>query len=146
MSRGIRACLVATLALGAACRGDDEIDASDLPQTMGAAPALPPEADSGRELHVPSDPRARYFVLGVEGPAILPIITTLRVGASGPSYSRRRYNCSDHAVMYLGTGSTIAEAELERPDPGMAPIVAGAIADHVGRVACNPDHPSHVRR
>lgn len=89
-----------------------------------------------KPFHVPSDPKARYFVLGKGGHFEERIIVTKRVGSSGTSFSRRVYNCTTRMVKYLGSGDSIEAMNQSRPDPNMAPIVPGAIADYVGMEAC----------
>lgn len=137
---GVGAVLGLLLSCGSDDRRGDTRDAA----LVAADLTPPPEAAAGRPLDIPSDARARYWVLGVAGTPERPIITTLRVGSSGTTYSRRLYDCAARTVMYLGTGDTMEEAMLSRPDPGMAPIVPEAIADYVGRVACDPTHAAHL--
>jgi hypothetical protein len=87
-------------------------------------------------LDVPSDPKARYFVLEKVGKGAERTILTKRVGPSGTSFSRRLYNCSQGTVKYLGTGDTLEQMKRSKPDANMSPIVNGSIAFHVGREAC----------
>jgi hypothetical protein len=89
-------------------------------------------------LSVPSDPKARFFVLEKGGKGAERTILTKRVGPSGTSYSRRLYNCSNSTVKYLGTGDTLDEMKKSKPDPNMGPIVPGSIAFYVGQEACRP--------
>ncbi|MCW0398757.1 hypothetical protein NB688_000571 [Xanthomonas sacchari] len=87
-------------------------------------------------LHVPSDIKAKYLVLSVEGAWPNRIIVTKRSGPSGTSYSKRLYSCSSKRVKYLGTGDTPGQMQSSKPDPNMTTIVPGSIADYVGRRAC----------
>jgi hypothetical protein len=89
-------------------------------------------------LAVPSDPKARFFVLEKAGKGAERTIVTKRVGPSGTSYSRRLYNCSNSTVKYLGNGDTLEDMKKSRPDPNMGPIVQGSIAYYVGLEACRP--------
>lgn len=133
--RVIARCATAVLVGAAACGGDSGRDAvrDDTSIAVSTAAAMP----EGLDLQVPSDARAQFRVLEIAGTPEMPTIVTFRRGPSGDSYSRRRYDCAARTVMYLGTGDTREEMELPRPDPGMAPIVDEAIADYVGRVACD---------
>lgn len=91
----------------------------------------------GLALPVPSDQRASYFVMDkvvVHGASR--IIVTRRVGPSGETWSRRTFNCADYTVKYLGSGSSRAEMDAGKPDPNMANVLPGTIADDVGRAAC----------
>lgn len=90
----------------------------------------------GKQLDVPSDPGAQFYVLDKAKKNGQSVIITKRVGTSGVSYSSRLYDCSNYTVKYLGTGETRQEMEQSSPDPNMAPIVNGSIADYVGREAC----------
>lgn len=98
----------------------------------GIAPALAAE----KALNIPSDPNARFAVLEVGGDWPNRTIVTRRTGPSGTSYSKRLYDCAAMTVKYLGSGDTLAQMDASPPDPRMGPIVAGSIADYVGREAC----------
>ncbi len=91
---------------------------------------------SEKPLTVPSDSKAKYTILEVGGKFPSRTIVTKRVGSSGTSYSKRLYNCSNHTVKYLGSGDTLSAMASSKPDPKMAEIVSGSIADYVGRQAC----------
>lgn len=87
-------------------------------------------------LSVPSDPKARFFVLEKGGSGSERTIVTKRVGSSGTSYSKRLYNCSNSTVKYLGTGDSLDAMRKSMPDSNMGPIVEGSIADYIGLEAC----------
>ena len=87
-------------------------------------------------LSVPSDAKAKFFILEKGSEGALRTIVTRREGSSGTTYSKRIYNCYAQAVKYLGTGSTLEEMNKSKPDPTMSPIVAGSIAYYVGVEAC----------
>ncbi|WP_369991279.1 hypothetical protein [Pseudomonas xanthosomatis] len=101
---------------------------------LGAA--LAPLALGATTLKVPSDTKATYTVLARDTSGNERSITTKRVGPSGTSYSRRLYSCSARTVKYLGSGDTLEQMQASKPDPQMAPIVSGSIADYVGAEAC----------
>lgn len=91
---------------------------------------------SEKQLNIPSDPKAQYFILEKGGKGTNRTIVTKRVGSSGISYSKRLYNCANDTVKYLGTGSSIEEMSTSKADPSMGPIVQGSIAYYVGLEAC----------
>lgn len=62
-----------------------------------------------KQLSVPSDPKAQYFVLEKGGKGAERTIVTKRVGPSGISYSKRLYNCKNRTVKYLGTGDSMVD-------------------------------------
>lgn len=96
-----------------------------------------PKPTEGKLINVSSDPSATYYLLQKEKqPDGLVTITSKRVGSSGESYSKRLYDCNANEVKYLGTGATKQEMEQSQPDPNMAPIVPGSIADNISRHAC----------
>lgn len=87
-------------------------------------------------LSVPSDAKAKYFVLDKGSNGAMRTIITKRVGPSGTSYSKRQYDCKAGTVKYLGTGDSLEAMSKSPPDPKMAPIVQGSIAHYVGMEAC----------
>lgn len=87
-------------------------------------------------LSVPSDSKAKFFILEKSGKGAQRTIVTKRVGSSGASYSKRLYNCNNSTVKYLGTGDSLTEMAASKADPNMAPIVPGSIAYYVGIEAC----------
>ena len=99
------------------------------------APSIGAQATT-EPLAVLSDPKAKYWVLERGGKGDLRTIMTKRTGPSGTSYSIREYDCKNGTVRYLGTGETLEEARVLRPDKKRAPVVPGSIADYVGGAAC----------
>lgn len=89
-----------------------------------------------KQLGVPSDPKAQFFVLEKGGSGSKRAIVTKRVGPSGTSYSKRIFNCADGTVKYLGAGDSLEAMRKSNPDPNMGPIVQGSIAYYVGLEAC----------
>jgi hypothetical protein len=85
---------------------------------------------------IPTDAKAKYWVLEMGGQWPNRTIVTKRVGSSGTSYSKRLYDCANSTVKYLGSGDTLADMANSKPDKKMAPIVPESIADYVGRRAC----------
>ena len=87
-------------------------------------------------LKVPSDPKAKYYVLEKSGAGTDRVILTKRVGPSGTSYSRRLYNCSNSTFKYLADADTLEGLKKAKPDPKMGPLVEGSISYYVGLEAC----------
>ena len=98
------------------------------------APAL--AADPAR-IHVPTDPKAEYTVVGLKnvggGTAE---ITTRRDGPSGTSYAKRLVDCGRMRFKYLGEGDTLEELNRSKPSPNMGPLVTGSISYHLSTYAC----------
>lgn len=105
---------------------------------MACLAVVPASIAASTPLVVPTDPKATYTVLEVAGSYPHRTIVTKRVGASGTSYSKRLYNCTNSTVKYLGSGDTLADMARSKADPHMAPIVPRSIADYVGKRACKP--------
>jgi hypothetical protein len=88
------------------------------------------------EVLVPSDPKAKYYVLEKGGTENNPTLTTKRVGASGTSFSKRVFDCKANTFKYLGDGDTIEEMNRSKPGEKMSPLVEGSIAWHLWKHAC----------
>lgn len=99
------------------------------------------------ELKVPSDPHGRYYVIDISPYQMNQSITTIRIGKSGESYSLREIDCKQSLVRYLGTGDTLEEMMVLRPDPKLGDIFPEAIAYYVARRACRgvPDTSDFLR-
>lgn len=89
------------------------------------------------EITIPSDPKAKYYVIEKGGTKDNPTLTTKRVGQSGTSYSKRVFNCSARTVKYLGEGDTLEEMKRAKSGSKMGPLVEGSIAWYLWRHACN---------
>lgn len=89
-----------------------------------------------KPLSVPSDPKASYLVLEKGGSGSQRTIVTKRTGASGTSYSKRLYDCSNGTVKYLGSSDSLEGMKRSKPDPKIGPIVEGSITYYVGLEAC----------
>lgn len=85
---------------------------------------------------IPTDSRAKYNNLAIEGDGRYRKITTRRTGPPGVSYSLREYDCERARVRYLATGDTLDELKKIRPDK-WGEIVDESIADYVGGQACH---------
>lgn len=93
----------------------------------------------GVRFSVPSDPKAKYYLLAVEERGEThSIVVTKRVGPSGTHYSRRFFHCEDGDTAYMGDGATIEEMNNSKPDTKFSPVVCGSIAYYVMIQACKP--------
>ena len=102
------------------------------PKTRRGEPA--PSAD--QPLIVPTDPKARYFILEKGGTQRRPTLVTKRIGPSGTSFSKKEFDCSTGTFRYLGDGDTLEEMRRSAPEPSMAPLVEGSISYYHWRHAC----------
>ena len=87
-------------------------------------------------LSIPTDLKARHYILEIGGKWPGRTAVTKRVAASGTSYTKRFFDCLNHSVKYLGTGDTLAAMTRSNAEPDMAPIQARSVADYVGQEAC----------
>ena len=87
-------------------------------------------------IKVPSDPKAKYYALEKSGTGAERVILTKRVGPSGTSFSKRRYNCANGTFKYLGDADTLEGLATSKPDPKMSELVEGSISYYVGVEAC----------
>ena len=137
----MRAWVIGLAAALAACSQSQEVETVDA-DNMNMIPVTSEqptgEAAGGTAFDVPSDPRARYFLLNVapgEGGNI--VATTRREGPSGTSFSRREINCDAQTFRYIGEGDTLEQAKQPAPNPGdMGPLVDGSISDVSVKFAC----------
>ncbi len=89
-----------------------------------------------KQIQIPFDAKAQYFILERGGSTNNPTLVTKRVGSSGTSYSKRLFDCSAGTVKYLGTGDSLEAMSMSKPDANMAPLVDGSIAYYLWREAC----------
>lgn len=90
----------------------------------------------GTEISIPSDSKARYFILSIGGTTFEPTLLTKRVGPSGVSYTEAVYDCRARTWKYLATGDTMEEMKRSKPDMKMGPLVEGSIAWYKWVYAC----------
>lgn len=93
-------------------------------------------SDAKERIPVPSDLHAKYFLISREGTKDKPIITTMRVGTSGTSYSKRIFDCVRGTGKYLGDGDTIEQMNASKPQPYMYEMTAYSISYYVYKYAC----------
>ena len=87
-------------------------------------------------LVIPADTKAQHYILEIAGTWPGRTVITRRTGAGGTNYAKRFYDCLNHTVKYLGTGATLAGMARSQPEPDMAPVAPGSVADYVEREAC----------
>jgi hypothetical protein len=130
------------LAALASALSPDSVETSEAPKSPSPTPpAARTERASdtdagGKPLHIPSDPRARYFVLQQAGTANRPTLITTRIGSSGASFSHKAFDCSAKSFTYLGDGATLEEMRQSRPGGQMEPLVEGSISHDQWRYVC----------
>ena len=100
-----------------------------------AKKSAPLPVSRNESVPVPSDPRANYYVVSMEGRSPI-ILVTQRNGSSGVSYSKREIECSEGSLRYLGTGDTLAEMEASAADPERKAPIEGSIASDILKFAC----------
>lgn len=137
----MRGCLLTITFVLSACSQAPEtvaVDNAADTDTMTTAASPDPSSDGGKPFDVPSDSKARYYLLNVEdGEAGRIIATSRREGPSGTSYARREIDCSARLFRYVGEGDTLAEAQQPAPNPGeMSGLVEGSISDEAVKFAC----------
>lgn len=101
-----------------------------------ASPAVTASAE--RQIIVPSDAKAKYFVydLAKRDDGMVEI-STRREGPSGTSYTVRLVQCSPLRFATLADGET-REGLVRATSPDFSELVTGSISDVVSRYACDP--------
>ena len=94
-------------------------------------------------IHVPSDPKSKYYLLNLE---VRPNgdleVTTRRNGLSGKSYSVRLVRCEPLLFGYIADGfdfegrSEKVENLVRDENPRMSKLVTGSISDVISRYSC----------
>jgi hypothetical protein len=139
MMRVVAISLIVALA-GCSQKAENEtVVAADTtpPPIAAAAPAT--QDEGGTPFDVPSDSRAKYYLLNVApGESGNIVATTRREGPSGTTYSRREINCDAQTFRYIGEGDTLEQAKQPAPNPGeMSPLVDGSISDVAVKFSCS---------
>lgn len=134
--------IIGMAAILSACSQSQEVEAIDADNMamMPVTSAQPTgDAAGGTVFDVPSDARARYFLLNVEpGSGGNIVATTRREGPSGITYARREIDCNAQTFRYIGEGDTLEQAKQPAPNPGdMGPLVDGSISDVSVKFACS---------
>ncbi|WP_152599623.1 hypothetical protein [Hoeflea sp. BAL378] len=111
---------------------------------------MAPEADSSKTgkvsnkvaeakeemINVPSDPKAKYFVVKndtrVDG---MVEVTTRREGPSGTSFAIRLIQCEPLLSGYIAEGDTVSDL-THKNRPTLSELVDGSISDVIAKYAC----------
>lgn len=102
---------------------------------LAALLAVAAQSVQAAVVYIPTDPKASYNILSVNGSFQSRIIVTQRIGPSGISFSKREYNCENQTFRYIATGETLASLNTKvvsnwaRMDPG-------SISWFLGQGAC----------
>lgn len=90
----------------------------------------------GEPLAVPSDQKAKYFVIGMDKRTDGMVeISTRREGPSGNSFAIRLVQCEPLRFGYIAEGDSIADL-VRDPSPKLTELVTGSISDVVAKLAC----------
>jgi hypothetical protein len=87
-------------------------------------------------ISVPTDSKAKYFLLEKSEANGKVTIVTKRIGSLGTSYSKRLVDCNNKTFMYLGEGDSLEEMKKSKPDTKMSPLTPGSISTYVANSAC----------
>lgn len=87
-------------------------------------------------ISVPTDSKAKYFLLEKSEANGKVTIVTKRIGSLGTSYSKRLVDCNNKTFMYLGEGDSLEEMKKSKPDTKMSPLAPGSISTYVANAAC----------
>lgn len=107
-----------------------------LTQPKPVAEKAPANNAAGAAYPVPSDPKAKYYILDKSGADAERTITTKRVGSSGESFSKRLYNCTNKTWKYLGEGDSLEEMNTSKPQGEMGALTDQSISFYIGQAAC----------
>ena len=80
-------------------------------------------------LSVPSDPKAKYYVLERDRGGDWQKLLTRRVGPSGVKYAERTFDCRARTVPYFVEADNLQALRSAKPDRTNVPIVNGSV-DH----------------
>jgi hypothetical protein len=87
-------------------------------------------------ISVPTDSKAKYFLLEKSESDGKVTIVTKRIGSLGTSYSKRLVDCNKKTFMYLGEGDSLEEMKKSKPDVKMSALTPGSISTYVANAAC----------
>lgn len=100
------------------------------------AATAPTPAVVDDSIRIPTDTRAEYYVLAKGENGRFLTLSTRRVGPSGVSFAKYRFDCKAHTSTYLGEGDTLQEMEKSKADPKMHELQEGSISDYWWHYAC----------
>ncbi|SHM49524.1 hypothetical protein SAMN05216593_101194 [Pseudomonas asturiensis] len=99
-------------------------------------PAMSAHAE-GRNIVVPHDPTGQHALVEKTGAPTNRIVVTRRESLLGVIYSKRVYNCANHTVNLVGTGSTLEIMESAQAVSGMGPVIRDSTAEYIQTEACS---------
>ncbi|RML44065.1 hypothetical protein ALQ97_02469 [Pseudomonas savastanoi pv. glycinea] len=99
-------------------------------------PALSAHAEA-KTINVPHDPTGQHALVEKSGSPQARVVVTRREGLLGVIYSKRVYNCANHTVNLVGTGSTLEIMQQARAVSGMGPVIRDSTADYIESEACS---------
>ncbi|AAO56093.1 MULTISPECIES: hypothetical protein [Pseudomonas] len=99
-------------------------------------PAFSAHAEA-KAIPIPHDPTGQHALVEKSGSAQERVVVTRRDGLLGVIYSKRVYNCANHTVNLVGTGSTLEIMEQARAVSGMGPVIRDSTAEYIQTEACS---------
>ncbi|WP_236445620.1 hypothetical protein [Pseudomonas syringae] len=91
----------------------------------------------GKTGSITRDPTGHHALVEKSGSAKERVVITRREGMLGVIYSKRVYNCANHTVNLVGTGSTLEIMEQAKAVSGMGPVIRDSTADYIESEACS---------
>ncbi|CAM3234041.1 hypothetical protein BZK31_05180 [Pseudomonas floridensis] len=90
-----------------------------------------------KAIAVPHDPAAQHALVEKTGSLNNRVVVTRRESLLGVIYSKRVYNCDNHTVNLVGTGSTLQIMESAHAVSGMGPVIRDSTAEYIQTEACS---------
>jgi hypothetical protein len=88
-------------------------------------------------IRVPSDPGAKYQILGLKRiSGSIVEVTSQREGPSGTSFARREVDCVANKFRYTGDADSMEEMSTQNLGGPMGGLVSGSISDVISKFAC----------
>lgn len=94
-----------------------------------------------KRLRIPTDRKAKYYVIHVSGPPEACVLLSQRKGKSGISYSKKIFNLPEKTFKYLGDGDNLEELGKSERDADMAELVRHSIAWYQWKYLCDVMKP-----
>ncbi|MCD5993427.1 hypothetical protein KDX38_07325 [Pseudomonas sp. CDFA 602] len=99
-------------------------------------PVLSAHAE-GKSINVPHDSAAQHALVEKSGSSDQRVVVTRRESLLGVIYSKRVYNCENHTVNLVGTGSTLEIMEKAHAVSGMGPVIRDSTSEYIQTEACS---------
>ena len=88
-------------------------------------------------IDIKTDLNAKFYVVEKGGSAELPTLVVKRVRIQGtPNYTKRVFDCRNHSVQVLGSGSSLEAMAKAEPEDKSFPVEEGSINAQLWRHAC----------